>query len=69
MNECSRNNGGCERECQNTVGSYKCMCNAGFELAEDMRRCIGRSLSYTAAFHIRLVVLFVILSLSYVTRA
>lgn len=42
MDECSRpNNGGCEQRCVNTLGSYKCACDPGYELASDKRRCEG----------------------------
>ena len=46
VDECARNNGGCQRDCQNTVGSYKCRCNTGFELAEDMKGCTGTYVCY-----------------------
>ncbi|KAJ7305195.1 hypothetical protein JRQ81_011103 [Phrynocephalus forsythii] len=40
VDECSRaNNGGCEQRCINTLGSYKCACDPGYELASDKRRC------------------------------
>ncbi|NXU24801.1 BMP1 protein, partial [Thalassarche chlororhynchos] len=40
VDECSRpNNGGCEQRCVNTLGSYKCACDPGYELASDKRRC------------------------------
>ncbi|ESO99452.1 hypothetical protein LOTGIDRAFT_158536 [Lottia gigantea] len=39
VNECGINNGGCERECCNSIGSFKCKCPQGFELAADGRRC------------------------------
>ena len=42
MDECSRpNRGGCEQRCLNTLGSYKCSCDPGYELAPDKRRCEG----------------------------
>ena len=42
MNECSSNNGGCEHNCQNTQGSFRCTCNSGFTLNSDQRRCTGQ---------------------------
>ena len=40
-NECNIDNGGCEHECINTEGSYRCNCKAGLKLAPDMSSCIG----------------------------
>lgn len=43
VDECSRpNRGGCEQRCLNTLGSYKCSCDPGYELAPDKRRCEGK---------------------------
>ncbi|MBN3324354.1 TLL2 protein, partial [Atractosteus spatula] len=40
VDECSRpDNGGCEQRCVNTLGSYKCACDPGYELAPDKRSC------------------------------
>ncbi|KAG2462370.1 TLL2 protein, partial [Polypterus senegalus] len=40
VDECSRpDNGGCEQRCVNTLGSYKCACDPGFDLAPDKRSC------------------------------
>ncbi|XP_077592860.1 bone morphogenetic protein 1-like isoform X1 [Stigmatopora nigra] len=40
MDECSRpDNGGCEQNCLNTLGSYRCACDAGYELAADRSSC------------------------------
>ncbi|KAK2093793.1 Bone morphogenetic protein 1 [Saguinus oedipus] len=42
VDECSRpNRGGCEQRCLNTLGSYQCSCDPGYELAPDKRRCEG----------------------------
>ena len=41
VDECSFTNGGCEQNCLNTVGSYSCSCNSGFELAMNGRDCEG----------------------------
>ncbi|KAK9878934.1 hypothetical protein WA026_003756 [Henosepilachna vigintioctopunctata] len=37
--ECSSNNGGCQHECVNTLGSYICTCHSGFTLGENGRDC------------------------------
>jgi hypothetical protein len=39
FDECGVDNGGCEQICTNTIGSFNCTCNAGFELAYDRRTC------------------------------
>ncbi|XP_044537617.1 tolloid-like protein 1 [Gracilinanus agilis] len=37
--ECSKDNGGCQHECINTVGSYVCHCRNGFVLHENKHDC------------------------------
>ncbi|XP_029370992.1 bone morphogenetic protein 1-like isoform X2 [Echeneis naucrates] len=40
MDECSKpDKGHCEQRCLNTLGSYRCACNPGYELAADRRSC------------------------------
>uniref|UniRef100_A0A8D2DMW3 Metalloendopeptidase n=1 Tax=Sciurus vulgaris TaxID=55149 RepID=A0A8D2DMW3_SCIVU len=40
VDECSRpEHGGCEQRCVNTLGSYKCTCDPGYELAADKKTC------------------------------
>ncbi|KAF3849151.1 hypothetical protein F7725_015648 [Dissostichus mawsoni] len=40
MDECSRpDHGHCEQRCLNTLGSYRCACDPGYELAVDRRSC------------------------------
>ena len=39
-NECSTNNGGCEHNCVNTVGSSYCFCDKVYELKQSIF-CIG----------------------------
>ena len=42
INECNTNNGGCATTCTNTVGSYECSCNTGYELNNDLHNCNGK---------------------------
>jgi len=37
--ECAMNNGGCQQECRNTIGSYVCACHNGFTLHENNHDC------------------------------
>nr|XP_017203939.1 tolloid-like protein 2 [Oryctolagus cuniculus] len=40
VDECSwPDHGGCEHRCVNTLGSYKCACDPGYELAPDKKTC------------------------------
>ncbi|XP_011152064.2 tolloid-like protein 2 isoform X1 [Harpegnathos saltator] len=39
MDECANNNGGCQHECKNTIGSYQCSCHNGFTLHENGHDC------------------------------
>ena len=32
INECEIDNGGCEQNCENTIGSFRCSCNTGYVL-------------------------------------
>ena len=46
--ECSKDNGGCQHECINTIGSYVCQCRNGFILHENKHDCKeGRSHTHT----------------------
>lgn len=38
-NECLTDYHGCDHICVNTLGSYKCMCEIGYELHSDGRKC------------------------------
>lgn len=43
VNECENGfSGGCGQICNNTVGSFECSCNAGFELGSDGFLCLGK---------------------------
>lgn len=39
VDECLDNNGDCEHECINELGSYRCECRDGFKLRGDNRTC------------------------------
>lgn len=39
VDECASNNGGCQHECHNTIGSYQCSCHNGFTLHENGHDC------------------------------
>ncbi|KAM8873002.1 bone morphogenetic protein 1-like isoform 2-T2 [Synchiropus picturatus] len=39
MDECSKENGGCQHECVNTFGSYSCQCRSGFMLHDNKHDC------------------------------
>ncbi|XP_057177472.1 bone morphogenetic protein 1b isoform X1 [Triplophysa rosa] len=39
VDECSRENGGCQHECVNTFGSYSCQCRSGFVLHSNNHDC------------------------------
>lgn len=43
INECTTDNGGCQNQCCNTIGSYYCKCQAGQKLEKDGRGCEGNS--------------------------
>ena len=42
INECSTNNGGCNQNCTNTIGSFVCSCNTGYELRSSQLTCVGK---------------------------
>lgn len=39
IDECVINNGGCQHECKNTIGSYICSCHNGYTLHENGHDC------------------------------
>ena len=42
INECQTNSHGCEQNCQNTQGSYQCICNEGYALHIDKKHCTSK---------------------------
>lgn len=41
VNGCEKNNGGCSHHCEHTTSGPLCSCNQGYQLAEDLKTCIG----------------------------
>ena len=41
INECEEGQHGCSHICENTLGSYSCLCFSGFRLSEDHLFCEG----------------------------
>ena len=41
INECKKENGGCEQSCQNTIGSYSCFCLTGYLVDSNGYNCTG----------------------------
>ncbi|XP_017020584.1 protein tolkin [Drosophila kikkawai] len=52
IDECAMNNGGCQHECRNTIGSYICLCHNGYSLHENGHDCKEGECKYeiSAAF-------------------
>ena len=47
VNECdAADKGGCEHDCVNTDGSYRCECEAGYRLANDGHTCEDKCEDY-----------------------
>ena len=44
VNECLINDGGCEHMCNNTPGSYECICRGGYQLESDGKACQGETI-------------------------
>lgn len=42
VNECETFNGGCDHQCNNTIGSFNCKCRKGFFLDANGKTCIGK---------------------------
>ncbi len=44
IDECSMDKGGCQHICNNTMGSFECICQFGYLLDENERNCSGNVL-------------------------
>ena len=46
IDECERDNGGCNHNCDNTEGSYTCSCKTGFDfVGESQHQCTGEGMT------------------------
>ena len=50
IDECKEGTDNCAHRCENTLGSYKCDCNLGCELASDGVSCEGINNNYNKNF-------------------
>ena len=50
IDECAKENGGCEVSCVNTDGSFECDCQDGYVLNEDDETCSGTHINYDRFF-------------------
>ncbi len=41
IDECVEESDDCAQNCMNTMGSYTCGCNLGYQLSPDQRSCLG----------------------------
>ncbi|XP_026465005.1 collagen and calcium-binding EGF domain-containing protein 1-like [Ctenocephalides felis] len=39
IDECRENNGGCEQICENAAGSYRCLCEQGYQISPNGHHC------------------------------
>ena len=42
IDECSEGISGCSQICSNTIGSYSCICQNGYQLGSDDHTCLGK---------------------------
>lgn len=45
VDECAAGKHNCDGKCQNTIGSYRCLCSVGYKLGADGRTCEGNKLN------------------------
>ena len=55
IDECMENTGNCSQNCNNTIGSYQCLCDDGFLLDSDGASCNGMGVRFFLFFSVILV--------------
>ena len=51
INECSEGISGCSQLCINTIGSYSCSCQFGYQLDSDSYTCLGKDILALYYYH------------------
>ena len=65
IDECSSEENPCHHQCDNTAGSFRCLCTEGFRLSEDQHSCQGQFVGYILIdFSFQIISLSLSLSLS-----
>ena len=42
IDECNEGISGCSQLCSNTIGSYSCSCQSGYQVGSDNHTCLGK---------------------------
>ena len=45
IDECEGDLHQCSQNCHNTIGSYTCSCNSGFQIGPNEKKCYGTKLT------------------------
>ena len=57
INECLDNKGGCNQICNNTEGSYHCLCNSsGYYMTSDNKTCQGSVVIIIILFQLSVII-------------
>ena len=53
IDECSEDTDNCSQNCNNTIGSYQCLCIDGYTLDSDNHTCNGQYMNYCTVCNIK----------------